>query len=116
MFYDSRKLNEHEKNYPTHDIELVAIIHSLYMWRNNIISRMFVLMRDHSGLRNLFDQSNLNSKKARWLAMISGFNFDIWYIKRKENKVIDALSNRVHVNHIKTMSSYGTYLQIISYK
>ena len=34
IFYESRKLNEHEKNYETHDLELVAIVHSLNMQRH----------------------------------------------------------------------------------
>ena len=29
--YDSRKLNEHEKNYDAHDLELAAIVHALNM-------------------------------------------------------------------------------------
>ena len=29
--YESRKLKEHEKNYATHDLELVAIVHALKM-------------------------------------------------------------------------------------
>jgi len=45
--YKSRKLNEHEKNYVTHDIELEAIIHALNMLRNYLLSRRFVLMSDH---------------------------------------------------------------------
>ena len=49
-------------------------------------------MSDHIGLRYLFDQPNLNSRKARWFAMISEFYFEIRYIKGKENKVVDALS------------------------
>jgi len=49
--YDSQKLNEHEKNYPTHDLELVAIIHVCKMWRNYLVSKRFVLMSDHIGLR-----------------------------------------------------------------
>lgn len=52
-------------------------------------------MSDHSGLRYLFDQPNLDSMQARWLAMISEFDFEIIYIKGKENKVVDALSRRV---------------------
>ena len=43
--YESRKLNEHEQNYPTHDFELAAIIHALKMWRHYILGRWFVLMR-----------------------------------------------------------------------
>ena len=41
----------------------------------------------------------------------SEFEFEIKYIKGNENMVADALSRRVKVNHIATMSSYGTGLQ-----
>jgi len=49
---------------------------------------------------------NLNSKQARWLATISEFDFEIKFIKGKENRVADALSRRIQVNHIASMSSY----------
>ena len=39
--YESRKLNENEKNYVTHDLELASIIHALKMWRHYIVSRRF---------------------------------------------------------------------------
>lgn len=52
--YDSRKLNEHEQNYVTHDLELAGIIHVSKMWRHYILVRRFVLMIDCSGLRYLF--------------------------------------------------------------
>ena len=67
-------------------------------------------MSDHIGLRYLFDQQNLNARQARWLAMIDEFDFEIRYIKGKENRVTNALSRRIQVNHIATMSSYGTNL------
>ena len=84
--YESRKLNEHEKKYPTHDIELEMIIHALNMQRHYLLGRRFTLMSDHSGLWYLFDQLNLNGRQAWWLATISEFNFEIRYIKGKENK------------------------------
>jgi len=52
--YESQKLNEHEKNYLTHDIELAVIIHALNMWRHYLLGRRFVLMSDHIGLKYLF--------------------------------------------------------------
>ena len=67
-------------------------------------------MSDHSGLRYLFGQPNLNAKKARWLATLCRFDFEIKYIKVKENKVVYALRKRVQVSHIVAMSSYGTDL------
>ena len=48
--YESWKLNEHEENYPTHDLELETIIHSLKTWRHYLLGRRFTLLSDHSGL------------------------------------------------------------------
>lgn len=93
--YESQNLNENGKNYPTHDIELASIIHALMMWRHYLLRRMFVLMSDHIGLRYLFDQLNLNTWQARWLATINEFDFEIKYIKGKENMVAYALSRWV---------------------
>ena len=79
----------------THDLKLVAIIHALKMWRHYLIGRKFILMSDHSGFRYLFDQPNMNFRKDRWLATLNEFDFEIRYIKEKDNRVADALSRRV---------------------
>lgn len=104
------KVKEHEKNYVSHALELAVIIHALKMWRHYLLGRRFVLKSDRSGLRYLFNQPNLNVRKARWLATLSEFDFQIRYMKGNENQVADALSRRVQVNHISSMSSYGIYL------
>ena len=36
--YESRKLKDHELNYPTHDLELAAFIHALVWWRHFLLS------------------------------------------------------------------------------
>jgi hypothetical protein len=92
VYYESLKLNEHKVNYVTHDLELAAIVHTLKMWRHYLLGRKFVLMKDHRGLRYLFDQTKLNARKSRWMALLSEFDFEIKHIKGKENKVVDALS------------------------
>ena len=88
-------MNEHEQNYPTHDLELVIIIHVLKMWGHYFLGKRFILMSDHSGLRYLLDQLNMNARQARLLATISEFDIEIRYIKGKENRVADSLSRRV---------------------
>ena len=65
--YESSKLKTHEKNYATYDLELDAIIHGLKMWRHHLIDKIFLLMCDNISLKYLFDQQNLNARKARWL-------------------------------------------------
>jgi len=88
-------LKEHDKNYVTHDLDLAVIIHELKMCWNYLLGRRFILMSDHSGLRYLFDQPNLNFRKARWLDTITDFEFKTRYIKGKENTVVDVLRGRV---------------------
>ena len=55
VHYESRKLNEHKHNYVTRDIKLAVMIHALRMCRHYLLSKRFILMSDHSGLRYLFD-------------------------------------------------------------
>ena len=79
--YESKKLNEHEINYVTHDLDLVVIVHALKMWRHYLLGRIFVLMTDHCGLRHLFDQPKLNARQSRWMDLLSEFDFEIKHIK-----------------------------------
>ena len=43
IYYESQKLKKHEQNYPTHDLELAAIIHALKMWRHYLMGKKFLL-------------------------------------------------------------------------
>jgi hypothetical protein len=106
--YESRKLKEDERNYSTHDLELVAIVHSLKKWRHHLMVKSFELRTHHNGLKYLFDQPNINSRQSRWLEFLREYDFDIKHIKGKENKVVDALSRRVHELHSTTISMYKT--------
>jgi hypothetical protein len=81
--YESGKLDEHEINYVTQDLELDAIVHALNMWRNYLLGRRFVLMTDYSGLRYMFDQQKLNDRQAIWMDILSEFDFEIKHIKGK---------------------------------
>jgi hypothetical protein len=108
IFYESRKLNEHEVNYVTHDLELATIVHALKMWRHYLLGRKFVLMIDHYGLRYLFDQPKLNAIQARWMSLLSKFYFEIKHIKGKENRVANALSRSMKTIQLAKVSTYET--------
>jgi hypothetical protein len=62
-------------------------------------------MTDHSGLRYLFDQPKLNVRQARWMDLLSEFDFEIKHIKGKENRVVDALSRSMKVVHLAVVSA-----------
>ena len=56
------------------------------------MGKMFLLTTDNMILKYLFDQPDLNSRHARWLAFLSKYHFELKHIKGKENKIIDDLS------------------------
>ena len=106
--YESRNLKDHEKSYATHDLELAAIVPSLKMWGHYLMGRKFDLRTDHCGLKYLFDQPTLNARQARWMEFLCEFDFEIKHIKGKENKVADALSNKVHEIHVASPRIFQT--------
>jgi len=53
--YSSRQLKMHEKNYPTHDLELAAVVFVLLIWRHYLYGSKFEVFSDHKSLKYLFD-------------------------------------------------------------
>jgi ribonuclease HI len=45
--YASRQLRKHELNYPTHDLELAAVVHALKIWRHYIMGTKCQIYTDH---------------------------------------------------------------------
>ena len=77
--YASRQLKPHEKRYPTHDLELAAIVFALKMWRHYLLGERFELFTDHKSLKYLFSQKDLNLRQQRWLEFLASYDFDIAY-------------------------------------
>ena len=50
MAYRSHQLKDHEKNYPTHDMELAAVVFSLKIWRHYLYGEQFEVYSDHKSL------------------------------------------------------------------
>jgi hypothetical protein len=54
--YGSRQLKPHEVNYPTHDLELAAIVYALKCWRHFLYGAKTELYMDHKSLMYFFTQ------------------------------------------------------------
>ncbi|XP_070057607.1 uncharacterized protein [Nicotiana tomentosiformis] len=63
--YASRQLRKHKKNYPTHDLELAAVIHELKMWRHYLYGIHVDIYTDHKSLQYIFKQKELNLRQRR---------------------------------------------------
>jgi hypothetical protein len=100
--YASRQLKTHEQNYPTHDLELAAVVHALKIWRHYLIGSKCEIYTDHKSLKYIFTQSDLNLRQRRWLELIKDYNLEIHYHPGKANVVADALSRKAYCHHLVT--------------
>jgi hypothetical protein len=96
--YASRQLRKHKVNYPTHDLELAAVVHDLMIWRHYLMGKRCELYTDHKSLKYIFTQANLNLSQRRWLELINDYDLGINYHPGKANVVTDALSHMSHVS------------------
>jgi hypothetical protein len=96
--YSSRQLKIHEKNYPTHDLELAAVVHALKTWMHYLYGQKCDIYTDHKSLKYIFTQYKLNMRQRRWLELIKDYELEIHYHPDKANVVADALSRKSQVN------------------
>jgi hypothetical protein len=102
--YASRQLRRHEEHYPTHDLELAAVVHALKIWRHYLLGNICHIYTDHKSLKYIFTQSDLNMRQRRWLELIKDYELEIHYHPGKANVVADALSRKVSC-HCLTMKT-----------
>jgi hypothetical protein len=90
--YASRQLKPHELNYPTHDLELAAMVHALKQWQHYLLGSHCELYSDHQSLKYLFTQPDLNLRQRIWLELIKDYDLGLNYQPGKANVVADTLS------------------------
>jgi ribonuclease HI len=92
--YASRQLKEHEKNYPTHDLELAAVVYALKIWRHYLYGKECEIHTDHQSLKYIFTQKDLNMRQRRWLEVLKDYGSKKFYNPAQANVVADALSRK----------------------
>jgi hypothetical protein len=95
-----RQLCPHEEHYPTHDLELVVVVHALHIWRHYLLENVAHIFTDHKSLKYFFTQADLNMRQIRWLELIKDYDLEIHYHPGKANVVADALSRKTHCNYL----------------
>ncbi|KAL0462737.1 UNVERIFIED_CONTAM: Transposon Tf2-11 polyprotein [Sesamum latifolium] len=102
----SRQLRPHEINYPTHDLELAAIVHALKIWRHYLYGETFHIFTDHKSLKYIPTQKELNLRQRRWIELLKDYDCTIDYHPGKANIVADALSRKT-VDQLAGMICYN---------
>jgi hypothetical protein len=87
---------EGPQHYPTHDLELAAVVHALKILRHYLLGNTCHLYTDPKSLKYIFtqSQSELNMRQRRWLELIKDYDLEIHYHLGKANVVADAMSRK----------------------
>ncbi|KAL2233225.1 UNVERIFIED_CONTAM: Transposon Tf2-12 polyprotein [Sesamum indicum] len=107
--YASRQLKNHELNYPTHDLELAAILHALKIWRHYLYGEKFQILTDHKSLKYILTQKELNLRQRRWIELLKDYDCTIDFHPGKANVVADALSRKSS----STLANLGSHNQTL---
>ena len=77
--YASRKLKVHERNYPTHDLELEPVVFALKIWRHYLYGVHVDMYSDQKSLQYVFTQKELNLRQRRWLELLKDYDMSVLY-------------------------------------
>ena len=72
--YTSRQLKPYERNYPTHNLELAAVIFALKIWRHFLFGETCEIYTYHKSLKYLFSQKKLNMRQRQWLELLKDYD------------------------------------------
>lgn len=101
--FASRSFTKGEQNKSVIEQELAAIHWAINHFRPYLFGTKFLVKSDHRPLVYLFSMRNPSSKLTRMRLDLEEFNFEIQYVKGKDNSGADALS-RIDFDDIKLIN------------
>jgi hypothetical protein len=110
--YSSQQLRCYEEHYPTHDLELAAVVVALRTWRHYFLGSVVHIYTDHKSLKYIFTQLDVNMRHRRWLELIKDYEIEVHYHPEKTNVVVDALSRKAHCNYLLVVPFTGEEFNI----
>ncbi|KAG0442381.1 Retrovirus-related Pol polyprotein from transposon 17.6 [Dictyocoela muelleri] len=89
IFFFSRKFSQPEINYTNPEKECLAIVSAVKNWKH-YLSNKFYLKTDHQALTWLIKNKEYRQRLMRWNLFLQEFNYEINYIKGKNNILADS--------------------------
>ncbi|RVW18515.1 Retrovirus-related Pol polyprotein from transposon 17.6 [Vitis vinifera] len=102
--FESRKLNNAEQRYSTHEKEMTTVVHCLQQWRHYLLGSIFTVVTDNVANTFFKTQKKLSPKQVRWQEFLADFKFEWLHRPGRHNTVADALSRKEVIAYITTLS------------
>ncbi|GMF33950.1 unnamed protein product [Phytophthora fragariaefolia] len=90
--YGSKVNSTAETNYSITELECLAVVCSVKMFRPYLYGRAFTIITDHAALKWLMTRPNLAGRLHRWSLVLQEYEFQVEYRPGATNVVADALS------------------------
>jgi hypothetical protein len=94
---------------------MLAIMHALAKFRQYLVGARFVVKSDHNSFKYFLEQKDLNKRQQKWVSKIQAYDFDIEFVKGKNNVVVDALSRRPSIYAMTDVSDDRKDLLVMEY-
>ena len=105
--YSSKSLSKQQRRYCVTKRELLAVVVFLTKFRHYLLGREFLIRTDHSSLRWLCGFKDPQHQLARWLEVISEYNYKIIHRSGNKHGNADSLSRQMSDDEILTCECYG---------
>jgi transposase InsO family protein len=93
--YASRQLSKTEQNYTASEIEMLAVVWSLRVYRTYLYARHFIVKTDHAALTFLHKFSGNNARLLRWSLRLAEYDFEVHYRPGAKIPHVDSLSRHI---------------------
>ena len=94
---------------------MLTIMHALAKFRQCLVGGRFVVRTDHNSLKYFLSQKDLTDRWQKWISKIHAYDFEIEYVKGKNNVVVDALSRKPEINAILGATADWKSLLLVEY-
>lgn len=87
--------------------ELLALVIVVHKWRTYVLGQSFVVKIDQEVLKFLLEQLVGTESQQKGVAKLMGYDFSIEYKKGKENRVVDALSQKMKIEELQRATCFA---------
>ena len=92
VYYYSRTFNTAKRDYSTTDRECLAVGAGMKKFRVYILGGEILIRTDHSAVRQLLNNAENTGRYARWVSVLSEFDFTLKYRPGEQHGNADGLS------------------------
>ena len=84
----------HGSTYPTHDIELAAVVFALMICHDLLYGVLCEVLIDNRSLQQVFTQKDMNPRQRRWIKLLEDYNVTIQHHPGKAIVVANNVSQK----------------------